>query len=543
MFMFGSEYDDEGNVYCWGQVNADGVYDMDPSEDEELFSLSTNGTFLVKISPNYELGWVVGFDDALIQDVAIHESGELSIAVNYYDLIDFDPGPGEVLSEADTYRDAVILNLSSTGLYQSVIYLGSDNPEDISSIEIDPSGNIIVAGYFNDEFLLNSEDPASAVLSNGSWDNFVLKFNSDWDYMWGYSSGSDSFDYISNLTLDSVGNPFVHGGFYGDCEFDPGNPASSLTPAGDSDLFVLSLTAEGDFNWVTRFGGGGDLELEGQLHIDQNGDLLCTGSYIGGSFSIESASELLSIGGSNNTDVFISKIDTDTGNPIWCKSLTSNRTARPTGIDSNAESDIFMTGWYDGILDLDPGESTINSTDAGLIGSNFFVCRLTPDGDHSCSFDVGNDDRHQTSVGVFVTDSEAIVVTGVFEETVDFDPGEGVTSVVADTPVGGLNINGDGFIAEYILPNCTSTDIIESDKMNAVRIYPNPTQGFLKVENDEPGSSFGYQIVDSRGRLYLEGSTLFSTLIELPAHMDAGIYFVRISKGKSMVNRKLIIMQ
>lgn len=50
LFMYGSEYDDEGNVYCWDLVNTDGVYDMDPSEGELLFSLSNNGTYLVKSS-------------------------------------------------------------------------------------------------------------------------------------------------------------------------------------------------------------------------------------------------------------------------------------------------------------------------------------------------------------------------------------------------------------------------------------------------------------------------------------------------------------
>lgn len=57
------------------------------------------------------------------------------------------------------------------------------------------------------------------------------------------------------VSVDSLGNIYSTGIFYGDVDFDPGNNEFSISSKGGNDVFVQKLDAFGNFVWATSFGG------------------------------------------------------------------------------------------------------------------------------------------------------------------------------------------------------------------------------------------------------------------------------------------------
>jgi hypothetical protein len=100
----------------------------------------------------------------------------------------------------------------------------------------------------------------------------------------------------------------------------------------------------------------------------------------------------------------------------------------------DAEGNFYYTGNFNGTQDFDPGPGVFNLT----APAGGFVVKLNPDGEFlwakatTTSF---------TSRSISVDNSGNILVSGSFQNTVDFDPGPGVANVTA----AGTG-NSDGFI-------------------------------------------------------------------------------------------------
>src|SRR4051794_33299006 len=65
------------------------------------------------------------------------------------------------------------------------------------------------------------------------------------------------------VCVDSAGNRYVTGFFFGARDFNPGTGVLAKTSVGDADVFVSSQKPDGTIDWVQTFGGSGDDEGAG----------------------------------------------------------------------------------------------------------------------------------------------------------------------------------------------------------------------------------------------------------------------------------------
>ena len=82
--------------------------------------------------------------------------------------------------------------------------------------------------------------------SAGSYDLFVVKYNSSGTKKWTQQLGSSSRDHARGVATDSSGNVYVTGDTYGGVD---GN-----TNAGYNDLFVVKYNSSGTKQWTKQFG-------------------------------------------------------------------------------------------------------------------------------------------------------------------------------------------------------------------------------------------------------------------------------------------------
>ncbi len=128
----------------------------------------------------------------------------------------------------------------------------------------------------------------------------------------------------------------------------------------------------------------------------------------------------------------------------WAHRTGGNFSDFGHSITTDADSNVYVTGYYQGTADLDPGSGVLNVSSNGSL--EVFVQKLDKDGNliWARSFgglivDMGN--------SIAVDNDGNVYTAGRFSNTVDFDPGSGVTSYSAngltDFFIQKLDANGD----------------------------------------------------------------------------------------------------
>ncbi len=110
---------------------------------------------------------------------------------------------------------------------------GSDNDRS-NDVELDPQGNLLVTGWYQDTMRVGSSD----LISLGGHDVFVATFNSSGVPQNAYSFGGSSIDVGAGIGLDGAGNTYLTG-YYFSNDFTVGN--LTLPTSSGTRIFVIKL--------------------------------------------------------------------------------------------------------------------------------------------------------------------------------------------------------------------------------------------------------------------------------------------------------------
>ena len=256
--------------------------------------------------------------------------------------------------------------------------MGGTRSDFATGVAVDGSGNVYTTGYF---WGTADFDPGAGTFnltSAGGFDIFVLKLDSDGDFVWAKQmGGADSSEFAHGVAVDGSDNVYTAGLFQGTVDFDPGAGTLNLT-ADFFDMFVSKLDSDGNFVWAKQMGGAG-FEIAFGVAVDGSGNVYTTGSFVltadfdpgAGTFNLTSA---------GGTDAFVSKLDSD-GDFIWAKQMGGASPDEPKGgVAVDDSGNVYTTGQFHGTADFDPGPGTFNLTASGT-SHDIFVSKLNKDGD------------------------------------------------------------------------------------------------------------------------------------------------------------------
>jgi hypothetical protein len=126
-------------------------------------------------------------------------------------------------------------------------------------------------------------------------------------------------------------------------------------------------------------------------------------------------------------DIFIQKLDVS-GNFLWAKKISSSGEDKGNAITLDASGNVYVTGYYSGTADFDPGAGTFTMGTAGV--KDIFVLKLDASGNFGwakkmggSSFDLANSIALDAGGNVYTC--------GSFYGTVDFDPGVGTATLAS----------------------------------------------------------------------------------------------------------------
>ncbi|MBC6480038.1 MAG: hypothetical protein GDA56_21900 [Hormoscilla sp. GM7CHS1pb] len=113
--------------------------------------------------------------------------------------------------------------MESTVMDQVAFQIGSSGVgEEVKDIAIDRNGDVWITGEFRDSIDLDG-DGEDDLISNGSFDSYVVKFDSEGKLVRAYDFGNTEIllpDKGIGIATDSNDNAWVLGGFHGSIDID-----------------------------------------------------------------------------------------------------------------------------------------------------------------------------------------------------------------------------------------------------------------------------------------------------------------------------------
>lgn len=319
------------------------------------FNLNSQGeedVFVQKLDANGNLLWAKSFGGPKkdwSRACTMDADGNIYIIGFFQETVDFDSGLGVYDLTAAEGRDFFVLKLDARGNFVWVKSMGSSLKN--RDVKIDLLGNVYVTGYFWGKVDFDPGQGVTELTSGGGTDVFVQKLDANGNFLWVKSIRSSSGDWSNSMTVDAKGNVYVTGGFEGMADFDPSAAEMLLKAAGKGDIYILKLDANGNFIGAKSMGGLGK-DLGSSICTDISGNVYLTGSFQG-TADFGSNKEPMLLTSNGDSDVFILKLN-DQGQSIWVESIGDKAYDAGLGIITDASNDIYLTGTFQGTINLEP---------------------------------------------------------------------------------------------------------------------------------------------------------------------------------------------
>jgi hypothetical protein len=326
----------------------------------ELRSAGGIDLYVAKLDADGNWQWATsagGPADDEAYGVTVTSTGEIAVAGYVQDTATF--GADTVTSRGGS--DLVVAELDADGNWQWAISAGGADYDRARNITSDTSGNLYVTGWYWQNAEIGPE--GTTLTSAGYGDTYVAKLDTDGNWQWATSGGGAFYD--RGLGLDTTDDRILLTGFfYGDAMFGP----NQLRSAGDGDIYVAELDANGNWQWAVR-AGSFDYDEAYAAKYTPDGAIAVYGS-IGGA-TAEFGSLTATSAGSD--DIFAAKLDA-TGNWQWVLRAGGPNRDEGYAMTVDAEGDLLVTGTFRdqvrfGDIDVVAGS-----------GSAIFTARVSPDG-------------------------------------------------------------------------------------------------------------------------------------------------------------------
>lgn len=362
-----------------------------------MVSGTAGDSFIVKLDGAVgEHRWSKQFGDtANLYDPLIAVDGLDNVLVvgTLWGSLDFGDGP--IQSAGD--GDVLVAKFDSAGNYLWAKSFGDVGSQRGNGIAVDNAGNIVVTGAFSGSVDFGGGPLTSA----GDSDVFIVKFDTDGEWVWNRRFGDTNSQEGENVAMDQTGNVLVAGSFAGTVDFGGGPLTAPLV-----DVFTIKLDAFGDHIWSRRVGASYIA-----VSVDKVGDALFTG-YFSGTLDFGGES-LVSAGGG---DLFVGKMDSSQ-NPVFSRSFGDDSDQVGLSIAADTSGNLLLTGFFRGAINF--GDGPIAS--AGAL--DILLAKLDASGNPLWSKRFGDAATDQAGMSVAFDKFGNALLAGTFYGTVDFGNG------------------------------------------------------------------------------------------------------------------------
>jgi len=281
------------------------------------------------------------------------------------------------------------------------------------------AGEMYISGSFEGTVDFDAGDGVYNLTAFGDRDAFIEKMDADGNFMWVKQIGGTDSDYVRNSCLDNDGNIFITGSFKGISDMDPGDDDYYFTSLGGEDMFVLELDEDGNFVWAGHMGGPLD-DHATSISIAPSGNIYIAGYFLGmADFDPSDTAEYYLQ--ATGQAIFVEKLNINK-QFIWAGMMGGSGFDYCQNMCLDDDENVYTIGMFGGTADFDPGDGTEYLNAVG--DRDIFVSNLNSDGEYVWAKSMGG---NLIEAGQFIEYDNIgnLLLTGNFQGTVDFDPGEG----------------------------------------------------------------------------------------------------------------------
>jgi hypothetical protein len=352
-----------------GSMNLNGTFT--PSTTINSLGSSDRNGFIAKYDASGTLKWgksIGGVNKDIVQNIKTDAAENIYVTGYFGGIVDFDQSTNTFTLASNGGRDIFLAKYDAAGNFVWAFNVGGT----ISTAYEEGGQDLSVTGqyiYLTGNFEGTADfDPGagtSNLVSNGSLDVFVAKYDTDGKYQWALGAGSaNKHDFSYAIDLDANENVYISGGFEETADFDPSASTATLASGSVSaqDIFVAKYTSSGSFMWAIKAGGSSLVDDHAyDMEVTPQGDVFITGE-VWGPADFDPSSGTANISTSND-QIFIARYSSG-GNYVWAFEIGSTSGNGPAdngfGIHLANNGVLYVTGDFTGTADFDPGFGTTN---------------------------------------------------------------------------------------------------------------------------------------------------------------------------------------
>lgn len=372
-----------GNIYITGRFADSADLDPGPGVFPLFNTFDMFDAFVLKLDTAGNFIWAKQFrqttynfyNEIIPYSIRCGDDGSVYTCGHFGETYDFDPGPDSVRYSAGRY-DIYVVKLDASGNLAWAKSSGGafyDIPYDL---DLDVWGNVYTTGYFQD---VVDFDPGPGVysLTTGSpsaSNAFITKWDNAGNFIWAKQFQSSGSTMGYSVVTDRTGHVYCSGLVNGTADFDPGGGVFNLASfPGSYDGFLSKLDSSGTFNWADIIirSYQASTNTPNALALDTAANIYATG-YFKGTADFDPGADSFKLTSTNNA-VFLSRIDSS-GKMIWATKMGGSSDAYGNDVHLDAANNIYLSGYFKGTVDFNPGAGTNNLASAGL--DDIFLVKL-----------------------------------------------------------------------------------------------------------------------------------------------------------------------
>ena len=294
--------DASGNTYVAGYFQSNTI-------TFGSFTLTNAGgyddIFLVKYDANGNVLWAKsagGTADDDATSIAVDASGNTYVA-GTFESSSITFGSITLTNGHTWYGDIFVAKYDTNGNVLWAKSAGGTDYDIANSVAVDASGNTYLTGMFcSSSITFGSTTLTNANGIHQTPDLFLAKYDAGGNVLWAKSVGGTGYECAYSVAINASGNPYV-AGYFNSSTLSFGS--TTLTNAGNPDIFLAKYDAGGNVLWAKSAGGTGT-DIATSVAVDNSGNPYVVGYFTDSTFTFGSTT-LTNADTSNTSDLFLVK--------------------------------------------------------------------------------------------------------------------------------------------------------------------------------------------------------------------------------------------
>lgn len=252
----------------FGQIDS---FNLVSNNFSGFISIFNSNSILIKTAP------IHGSNGVFIKEIELGR-GNYTITGRFRGIVDADPSSSTYNLQSVGGNDIFFCQYNSDLSFRWAKTILS-NQQVLGSSLIQKNNYYYLSGVFSDTTYFDSNNLNSFFISNGQWDSFFSKYDSNGNLIWVKQFGDSLSEYTYSMDISNSNKIYLTGFFHGTTDFDPDTSTFLMNSNnGSRDFFISEFDTNGVFYWAKSIGGN---------YLDYGYDILFQNNelYIAGAFS------------------------------------------------------------------------------------------------------------------------------------------------------------------------------------------------------------------------------------------------------------------